>query len=79
MEFYIWCVSVNAMVLRNWIIAEDITVGWRVWPLMLLALALWTLTFHNYFALHRELKLKAARADLIVTGGPTLLVSCLTV
>ena len=71
-------VGVSAMALRNWMLTEDITVGWYVWPLMLLALALWTLTFHNYFASHRELEPKAARVGLVVIGGPALLISGIT-
>jgi hypothetical protein len=67
--------GVGGMALRNWMVAENITVGWYVWPLMLIALALGTLAVHNYFASLAELEPKAARMGLLFMGLPALLLS----
>jgi hypothetical protein len=67
--------GVGGMVLRNWIVAGDIMVGWYAWPLMLLALALGTLAVHNYFASIAELEPKAARMGLLIIGLPATLLS----
>ena len=65
----------GGMALRNWIVAENIAVGWYAWPLMLLALALGTWAVHNYFASKAELEPKAARMGLLFMGLPALLLS----
>ena len=63
----------GGMALGNGVVAGTITVGWYVWPLMLLALALGTLAVHNYFASKAELEPKAARMGLVFIGLPALL------
>ena len=63
------------MALRNGVLTGNVTVGWYVWPLMLLALALGTLAVHNYFASKAELEPKAARMGLLFIGLPALLLS----
>jgi hypothetical protein len=65
----------GGMALRNWVVAGNITVGWYVWPLMLLALALGTLAVHNFFASRAELEPKAARMGLLFIGLPALVLS----
>ncbi len=77
MWWFVYGVILGAggMALRNWILAENITVGWYAWPLMGLALALGTLAVHNFFASRAELEPKAAWMGLLVIGLPALLLS----
>lgn len=65
----------GGMALINWVVTENVEVGWYAWPLMLLALALGTLAVQNYFASKAELEPKAARMGLLVMGLPALLLS----
>ncbi len=75
MWWFIYGVVLGAggMVLRNWIVSENVTVAWYTWPILLTALALGTLTVHNYFASIEELEPKAAWMGLIIIGIPALL------
>ena len=75
MWWFIYGVILGAggMALRDWYVAENITVGWYIWPLMALALALGTMAVHHFFASHAELEPKAARVGLLIFGVPALL------
>ncbi len=75
MWWFIYGVVLGAggMVLRNWIVSENVTVVWYTWPIFLTALALGTLAVHNYFASIEELEPKAAWMGLIIIGIPALL------
>lgn len=65
----------GGMGLRNWYQAGNITVGWYVWPIMGLALALGTLAVHHFFASRAELEPKAAWMGLLVIGLPAVFLS----
>ncbi len=71
--------GVGGMALRNWVVAENVSVGWYAWPLMLLALALGTLAAHNYVASKAELEPKAARMGLLFIGVPAVALSAVVV
>ncbi|MBT7956857.1 MAG: dehalogenase [Rhodospirillaceae bacterium] len=68
-------VGAGGMALWDWVQAENNSVAWYVWPLMLLALALVTLAAHHFFASKAELEPKAAWIGLVIIGVPALLLS----
>ncbi len=77
MWWFIYGVILGAggMALRDWYIAQTITVGWYAWPLIALALALGTLAVHHFFASRAELEPKAAWVGLLIIGIPAVLLS----
>ncbi len=81
MWWFIYGVILGAsgMALGIWMVAENVTVGWYTWPLMLVALALGTLAVHNFFASRAELEPKAGWMGLLVIGLPALVLSGLVI
>jgi hypothetical protein len=65
--------------LVDWVVTENVVVGWYAWLVLLLALALDTLAVHNFFASRAELERKAGWMGLLVIGIPGLIVSAFAV
>ncbi|MAF48112.1 MAG: hypothetical protein QGH73_06730 [Rhodospirillales bacterium] len=67
--------GIGGTLLIDWVISENIDVGWYAWPLALLALGLGTLTVHHFVASYAELEPKAGWVGLIVFGIPALILA----